>query len=146
MESELQRSVRELTRELEAAREACRQSEQILAMELDAAQRLQRVATQLISAQGTAELYEQILDAAVAVLHADFASIQMVCPERGTNGELRLIGHPRAQCASCQTLGLGERFYADCLWRGFSHSSESHRLGCPHLRFHGWKRGSAPIS
>jgi PAS domain S-box-containing protein len=38
-------------------------------------------------------LYEQILDTALAILHFDFATIQMFYPERGTNGELRLLGH-----------------------------------------------------
>jgi signal transduction histidine kinase/CheY-like chemotaxis protein len=93
MESELPQRVREQTRELEAAKEAHRQSEQMLAMELDAAQRLQHVATELINVHGTEALYEQILDAAMAILHADFSSIQMFYPERGTSGELRLLGH-----------------------------------------------------
>ena len=93
MESELERRVGEQTRELQNANEALRQSEQMLAMELDAAQRLQHVATELINAHGTEALYEQILDAAMAILHADFASIQMFHPERGTNGELQLLGH-----------------------------------------------------
>jgi signal transduction histidine kinase len=93
MESELPQRVREQTRELEAAKEAHRQSEQMLAMELDTAQRLQHVATELINAHGTEALYEQILDAAMAILHADFSSIQMFHPERGISGELRLLGH-----------------------------------------------------
>src|SRR5215472_7588814 len=62
-------------------------------MELDSAQRLQHVATQLITAQGTEALYEQILDTTRALLHADFASIQMFYPECGPDGELRLMGH-----------------------------------------------------
>jgi PAS domain S-box-containing protein len=47
----------------------------------------------LINAHGTDALYEEILDAARSILRADFASIQMFYPERGTNGELRLLGH-----------------------------------------------------
>src|SRR5215468_3598342 len=88
----LERLVEERTRELAAANEARRQSEQMIAMELDAAQRLQHVATQLITARGAEELYEQILDTTRALLHADFASIQMFYPERGADGELRLVG------------------------------------------------------
>jgi hypothetical protein len=38
-------------------------------------------------------LHDQILDAAMAILHPDFDSIQMFYPERGTNGEIRLVGH-----------------------------------------------------
>jgi PAS domain S-box-containing protein len=72
---------------------ALHQDQQRLAAELDTAVRLQSVATQLISTRGTAELFEQILDAARAILRADFASIQMFHPERGTQGELRLLGH-----------------------------------------------------
>ena len=93
MESEVERLVRERTRELEAANAALRKSEQMLATEIDAAQRLQMVATQLMVAQGTEALHEQILDTALAILHADLASIQMVHPERGTTGELKLLGH-----------------------------------------------------
>ena len=47
------------------------------------ARRLQLVATQLINVHGIEALYEQILDTAMAVLHSDFASIQMFYPERG---------------------------------------------------------------
>ncbi|HEY6341599.1 MAG TPA: PAS domain S-box protein [Bryobacteraceae bacterium] len=78
---------------LEAANdEALRQNQQKPATEIEAVTRLQSVATQLISTRGTAELYE-ILDSVKAILHADFASIQMFCPERGTHGVLRLLAH-----------------------------------------------------
>jgi hypothetical protein len=93
MESEVERLVQVRTRELEAANAALRKSEQMLATEIDAAQRLQHVATQLMVAQGTEALHEQILDTALAILHADLASIQMVHPERGTTAELKLLGH-----------------------------------------------------
>jgi PAS domain S-box-containing protein len=90
MESGVERAGRERTGELEAAHEALRRSEQLLALEVEAAQRLQQVAIQLIAAQGAQALYEQILDTAQSLVHADFASIQMFHPERG---ELRLLGH-----------------------------------------------------
>jgi PAS domain S-box-containing protein len=93
MEGDLDRRVRERTRELEEANQALRRREQALAANLDAARRLQYVATQLLSASGVDALYEQILDATQAILHSDFASIQIFYPERGTNGELRLQGH-----------------------------------------------------
>ena len=89
MKSESER-LRERIRELEVANEALRQREQMLSAELET---LQQVATQLISAHGIQALYEQILDSAIAILHADFASIQMFYPERGPTGELRLLGH-----------------------------------------------------
>src|SRR5262249_3017164 len=90
MESGVERVGRERARELEAANEALCRSEQLLAVEVEAAQRLQQVATQLITAEGTQALYEQILDTAQSLVHADFASIQIFHQERG---ELRLLGH-----------------------------------------------------
>ena len=93
MESELEQRMRERTRELEVANWGPRASERTLARELDAAQRFQHVATQLINGRVMEVLYEQILDTALAILHFDFATIQMFYPERGTNGELRLLGH-----------------------------------------------------
>jgi PAS domain S-box-containing protein len=64
--------------------------EQILEKELET---LQQVATQLITASGMEALYEQILDTALSILHADLASIQMFHAERGTAGELKLLGY-----------------------------------------------------
>jgi PAS domain S-box-containing protein len=72
---------------------ALRQSEEHLRRELDAARRLQQVSTQLIQASGVQPLYEQIIDAAVGIMHSDFASMQLFHPERGSGGELRLLGH-----------------------------------------------------
>ena len=51
------------------------------------------MATRLINVHGTAALYDQIFDTLIAILNSDFASIQRFYPERGTNGELRLLGH-----------------------------------------------------
>ena len=83
----------ESERELGTAIEMLSQSEQMHTIELDTARRLQLVATQMINVHGTEAIYEQILDTAMAVLHSDFASIQMFYPERGAHGELRLLGH-----------------------------------------------------
>src|SRR5262249_55574197 len=83
-------------RTLEALREsvaALRQSEENLALELDAARHLQQVSMHLIQTTGVEPLYEQIIDAAVGIMHSDFASMQLFYPERGTAGELRLLGH-----------------------------------------------------
>jgi PAS domain S-box-containing protein len=79
--------------ERKKAEDALQQSEQSLAAELDAARRLQQVSTQMIQADRVEALYEQILDTAVTILDADFASIQMLYAERGTTGELRLLGY-----------------------------------------------------
>ena len=89
MQSELER-LRERTRDLEVANEALRQREKTLSADLET---LQQVATQLSNTQGIYGLYERILDSAIAILHADFATIQMFYPERGATGALRLLGH-----------------------------------------------------
>jgi PAS domain S-box-containing protein len=82
--------MQEIARELENSNESILQKEEIDEKELET---LQQVATQLITASGMQALYGQILDTALAILHADLASIQMVNPERGTTGELKLLGH-----------------------------------------------------
>jgi PAS domain S-box-containing protein len=80
-------------REMQAASAATQRSENRLDAELDATERLQQVATQLINARGEEALYEQVLDAARGILRSDTASIQMFHPEQGTRGGLRLLGH-----------------------------------------------------
>jgi PAS domain S-box-containing protein len=72
------------------ADEELRKTQRQLASELAATQRLQQISTQLIHASDVEVLYDQILDAAVAMMRSDFASMQMFCPERG---ELRLLAH-----------------------------------------------------
>jgi PAS domain S-box-containing protein len=61
---------------------------------------LQRISSELIHEQSTQALYEKIVDAAVAIMRSDYASMQMLHPERGTGGELRLLAfrgfNPRA--------------------------------------------------
>jgi PAS domain S-box-containing protein len=76
--------------ERKQAEEALRESEKRLAAELSAAQQLQHISTQLLHTHDLETLYEHILDTAVSILHADFASIQMLDPQRG---ELRLLGN-----------------------------------------------------
>ena len=68
-------------------------SAQIIANELHVAQCLRHVATRSVDVSGGESPYEQILTAAMAILHADLASIQEFHPERGSSGELRLLGH-----------------------------------------------------
>jgi PAS domain S-box-containing protein len=75
------------------AEKALKESEKKLKAELEAAAILQQVSTQLIHADDIQSLYDKILDAAARFLKADCASIQIYFPERGENGELRLIGH-----------------------------------------------------
>src|SRR3954451_744797 len=87
MGSEVDQRGREQSPQTEDSEKARRQRE------VDAAQRLQQIATQSIDGRGVEALYEQILDTAMAILHSDFASMQMFHPERGAHGELNLIGH-----------------------------------------------------
>jgi PAS domain S-box-containing protein len=89
-ESELERLVQDRTRQLEDDNESLRRREKIHATEL---QTLQQVATQDVKVRGIDSLYEQILDTVLAILHADLASIQRFYPERGNNGELKLLGN-----------------------------------------------------
>lgn len=75
------------------AEQALRESEQQFASLLKAAEHLQDLSIQLIQADKIEVLYEQILDTAAEILHADFASLQVFHPERGTGGKLHLLGH-----------------------------------------------------
>jgi signal transduction histidine kinase/ActR/RegA family two-component response regulator len=71
--------------------DALRESERRLSAELADTQLLQRLSAQLIQEQGTASLYETLVDAATAIMRSEFASMQMLHPHRGSRGELRLI-------------------------------------------------------
>jgi PAS domain S-box-containing protein len=67
-----------------------RETQSQLESELAAAQHLQKISTQLIHARDVESLYDAILDAAVAIMRSDLASMQMYYPERG---ELRLLAY-----------------------------------------------------
>jgi hypothetical protein len=62
-----------------------------LAAELDATRQLQEISTELVHERGSEALYEKLIDAAISIMRSDFASMQMLHPERGTAGELRLL-------------------------------------------------------
>jgi two-component system sensor kinase FixL len=62
--------------EQKRAEKALRESEERLARELSATQQLQAVSTLLIEAGTTDALYQKILDAAVAIMQSDMASMQ----------------------------------------------------------------------
>lgn len=137
--NELERHVHERTLELNGANESLRQREGELAAELEITRRLQQLSTQMIEADEIESLYEQILDTSVAILQADFASIQIFYPDRG---KLRLLGHrgfsPRA--AACwEWVGPDSR----------SASGEAMRTGqrvvVPDVRTCGFMAGSADL-
>ncbi len=52
---------------------------------------LQAISAELIPESNIEALYEKIVDAAVTIMRSDYASMQMLFPERGSGGELRLI-------------------------------------------------------
>lgn len=64
-----------------------------LEAELATAQHLHETSIQLIGEGDVDILYERILDAALSVMRSDCASIRMLQPERGSSGELLLLGH-----------------------------------------------------
>jgi hypothetical protein len=66
-------------------------AESQLAAELADAMLLQRISVEMTAEENIQSLYEKILDAAMAIMRSDFASMQMFYPERGTGGELRLL-------------------------------------------------------
>jgi len=68
----------ELIEQAHEAEAALRRSEDRLALELSATQRLQETSTQLIGEDDEEVLYEQILDAGIAIMHSNMGSIQVV--------------------------------------------------------------------
>jgi signal transduction histidine kinase len=70
---------------------ALRESERRLSIELADTKLLQRLSAQLIEGQGTGSLYETVVDAALWIMRSDYATMQVLHPERGAHGELHLI-------------------------------------------------------
>jgi PAS domain S-box-containing protein len=77
--------------ERDRAAAALREKEERLAHEHAATARLQETSTRLILADDVAALYGQIVDAALAILRADAASLQLLHPGRAAGGELELL-------------------------------------------------------
>jgi len=77
--------------ERKRAEEALQALNDRLATELSASQLLQEISAQLIQEGDTTTLYPQIMDAAVSIMCSDYASMQILHPERGSNGELHLL-------------------------------------------------------
>lgn len=70
--------------------EKLRQSEAVLQTELADSKLLQAISAEIVFEPEMEALFEKILDAAVAIMRSEFASMQVFCPERG-DGELRLL-------------------------------------------------------
>ncbi len=101
-----------------------RRSKAQLAAELAETKLLQSVSAQLVNGDTIETLYQKIVDAAVSIMRSDFASMQMLYPERGKGGELLLLAfhgfHAQAaefwkwvnvdsQCSCGAALRAGER-------------------------------------
>jgi two-component sensor histidine kinase len=65
-------------------------SQERLAKELTATQRLQEISSELLGERQVDGLYEKIVDAAASIMHSDFASMQIYHAERG---ELSLLAN-----------------------------------------------------
>ncbi|HEY7313938.1 MAG TPA: ATP-binding protein [Gemmataceae bacterium] len=104
--------VRDLTeqrryQELQRMQTELCESEARLAAELADTKLLQSISAQLIQEDKVETLYEQILEAAIAVMHSDMASMQMLDPDRG---QLRLLawkGFDAESAASWEWVRLG---------------------------------------
>jgi len=70
---------------------ALRESERQLSIELADTKLLQHLSALLIEEQGTASLYETLVDAALWIMRSDYASMQALYRDRGPGGALRLI-------------------------------------------------------
>ncbi len=71
--------------------EALRESEARLAAELADTKLLQEISAQLIEPGDEDALYAKLVDAVATLMRSDFATMQMLDPERGPHGELRLL-------------------------------------------------------
>jgi two-component sensor histidine kinase len=77
--------------ERSATEDALRASEARLVNDLAAVNELQRISTELIREQDVRRLYSSLVDAAVTLMRSDFATMQMLHPDRGEKGELQLL-------------------------------------------------------
>lgn len=71
--------------------QALRDSEARLEAELADSRLLQAISSQLIGERSDDVLYEKLIDAAAQIMRSDYASMQILDPERGSGGELRLL-------------------------------------------------------
>ncbi len=77
----------------ERVEEELRRSEAHLAQELADTKLLQSTSAELVEEDRIETLYRKIIDAAVGIMRADFASIQRFYPDRGPSGELQLLAY-----------------------------------------------------
>lgn len=89
----LEAALRESEERSRETEERLRNSQQELAMEVADFKLLQQISNELVQQDSVKDLYEKITDAAVAIMRSDFASMQMLYPERGNGGELLLLAY-----------------------------------------------------
>lgn len=70
-----------------------RERESELAEELAASRKIQELSLEMANEIDVEGLYGKLIDAAVTVMRADFASMQQYFPHLGAKGELKLLGH-----------------------------------------------------
>jgi GAF domain-containing protein len=70
-----------------------REREARLAEELAATRRLQELSLEMAHEVDIEALYDKLIDSAVAIMGADFGSMQQYFPHLGARGELKLLGH-----------------------------------------------------
>ncbi|WP_162268344.1 response regulator [Bradyrhizobium manausense] len=140
---ELERGIEDRTRDLSEAQESARKIEARLAQELEGARQLQQVSLELLSNRPEL-LYEQILDAAMAVMRSQGASMQILEPDTGILKLLAWRGfHPdaaafwdRVDCNSASTcseaLKTGRRILVSdtetCTFMAGTEDLEAYRL------------------
>jgi GAF domain-containing protein len=73
-------------------------SDEALAAELADTKLLQTLSTELVAEEDSNALHEKIVDAALSIMRADFATFQMFHPERGEAGELQLLATSSPWC------------------------------------------------
>ncbi len=95
---ELESRVRERTAELQhshdtlkAETEEHKRTKKLLKEDLADTILLQSISTELLHEDNIHILYEKIVNAAMRIMHSEYASLQMLYPERGDGGELRLL-------------------------------------------------------
>ena len=71
--------------------DAIRESRAQLEAELADTKLLQSISAELLHEDNTQALYEKIIDAAMQIMHSEYASIQMFYPESKNGGELKLL-------------------------------------------------------
>src|SRR5581483_7725338 len=79
------------TRDITALRQEQEARQAQLAAELADTKLLQDISAQLIEPGDENALYSKIVDAAATIMRSDFATMQMLYPQRGPKGELRLL-------------------------------------------------------